>query len=77
MTEQLDDRDKDLLRALQEGLPLVAHPFKEVADGLGSVLAPPRAHCNLRPGTLLELLNAIVSAVYHVDIVAAVYGSVR
>ncbi|MCP4329658.1 MAG: Lrp/AsnC family transcriptional regulator [Alphaproteobacteria bacterium] len=32
---ELTDRDRDLLAALQEGLPLVERPYREIADRLG------------------------------------------
>jgi DNA-binding Lrp family transcriptional regulator len=35
MNEVMDDRDRELLRVLQEGLPLTNRPYREVADDLG------------------------------------------
>ena len=34
MTDDLDDRDKEMLAVLQEGLPLTSRPFAVIADEL-------------------------------------------
>jgi DNA-binding Lrp family transcriptional regulator len=34
VTDELDDRDKEMLAALQEGLPLTSRPFAVIADML-------------------------------------------
>jgi DNA-binding Lrp family transcriptional regulator len=35
LTDGLDERDNELLRELQEGLPLISRPFEAVASRLG------------------------------------------
>ena len=32
---ELDDADRELLRALQSGIPLTSHPFKEIGERVG------------------------------------------
>ncbi|ABK13850.1 MULTISPECIES: siroheme decarboxylase subunit beta [Methanothrix] len=35
MSQEMDQTDLTLLRALQDGIPIVPHPFKEIGDRLG------------------------------------------